>query len=519
MSKSLLYNTEARKKLQAGVNKVADAVKITLGPKGRVVVIKRATPIFTLDGVTVAQAIEKLEDPVEDYGADIVKGVATTTNDEAGDGTTTATILVQALLNEGLKGIEQGIDPIIMRNALNDGMKIVLDNLKRNTTAVTTKEQMKAVATISSRDPEVGGIIADIYAKIGKDGVITSEEMKQVGMDYEIVEGMELESGFAAPHFQTNMERQVAEIKNPYILVTSQNIRSNGDIVPLLNTLLSSTDSKALVIIAEDCVGEALATLIVNKLRGVAQTLVIKAPGYGDSKKEYLQDICAITGATHITEETGTRVEDVTLEQLGRADKVIAYKNKSIIVGGRGKKADIKERIAQVMNEIKDTASKYKKETLAKRLAKLKGGVSVIRVGEYTEEASREKQYRIEDAVNSTRSAIEEGVVIGGGMALYNASKELDKIIDKEKDPDHRFGLIALQKAIQRPAYQILENAGRNPEAVMAVGYNLADDIIDPFKVERVALQQAVSVVGLLLLTEAVVFETVEPKPDAKPLK
>lgn len=518
MPKSLLYKSEARKKLQAGVNKVADAVRVTLGPKGKVVVIKRATPIFTLDGVTVANSIEHLADQVEDYGADIVKGVATTTNDEAGDGTTTVTLLTQALLNEGLKGVEQGIDPIVMRDSLNDGMKIVLDHVRRNAVACTTKEQMKAVATISSRDSEVGGIISEIYDKIGKDGIITTEEMKQVGMNYEIVEGMELDSGFAAPHFQTNVERQIAEISNPYILVTSQNIRSNQDIVPVLQKVLES-DSKGLVIIAEDCVGEALATIIVNKLRGVAQTLVVKAPGYGDNKKDYMLDICAITGAELITEETGTRVESVELEQLGKASKVIAYKNRTIIVGGAGKKADIKTRIAQIQNEIKDTASKYKKETLVKRLAKLKGGVAVIRVGEYTEEASREKQYRIEDAVNSTKSAIEEGVVVGGGMALFNASKELERVIDKDKDSDHRFGLIALQKAIQRPAYQILENAGKNPEAVMATGYELGPEIIDPLKVERVALQQAVSVVGLLLLTEAVIYEEKEEKKDPQPLK
>jgi chaperonin GroEL len=520
MSKSLLYNTEARRKLKAGVDEVGDAVRVTMGHKGRVVVIDRATPIFTLDGVTVAQAIEKLEDPVENMGADIVKGVAQKTNDEAGDGTTTATLLTQSLLHEGLKGIEQGIDPITLKSALNSGMDVILKHLKANSKPVKEKEQMKSVATISSRDSEVGEIIANIYSEIGKDGIIATEEMKQVGMNYEIVEGMEIDSGWAAPHFMTNRERQEAVINNPYILVTSQNIRTNEDIVPILSKVLEKSDSKALVIIADDCVGEALATLIINKLRGVAQTLVIKSPGYGDTKKEYLQDICAITGAEHLTEETATRVENATLEQLGRADKVVAYKGRTIIVGGKGKKNNISERIAQVTNELKDTVSKYKKESLTKRLAKLKGGVAVIRVGDYTEEASREKQYRIEDAINSTKSAIEEGVVIGGGLALYNASKELDKLIDKEKNPDFRFGLQALQKAIIRPAYQILENEGRNPEAVIALGYSLPENIIDPLKVERVALQQAVSVVGLFLTTEAVVFEKPEDKkPEPKPLR
>src|SRR3990167_2524495 len=484
MSKSLLYNTAARQALMAGIDKVGNAVRVTMGHKGRVVVIKRATPIFTLDGVTVANSIERLADPVEDYGADIVKNVATTTNDEAGDGTTTATVLVQALAREGLKGIEQGIDPITMRDALNRGLALVLKHLKDNSTPVKTKEQMKAIATISSRDSEVGGIIADIYDQIGKDGIITTEEIKQVGMNYEVVEGMELESGFGAPHFMTNMTRQVAELSNPHILVTSQNIRTNQDIVPVLNMVLSQSDSKALVIIAEDCMGEALATLIVNKLRGVAQTLVIKAPGYGDAKREYLQDICAVTGATLISEETATRVEEAQMEQLGRATKVISYKNKTIIVGGKGNKKDIKDRMATIENELTETVSKYKKETLAKRLAKLKGGVAVIRVGEYTEEASREKQYRIEDAVNSTKSAIEEGVIVGGGLALYNASKELAKLIEKEKDPDTRFAYQALQRAIVRPAYQILENEGRNPEAVIAMGYTLPENIIDPLKVE-----------------------------------
>lgn len=519
MPKELLYGTRARDKLRDGVNKVANAVRITMGHKGRVVVIERATPIFTLDGVTVASSIEKLADPVENYGAELVKGVATKTNDEAGDGTTTAIILVQALLNEGLKGIEQGIDPVVMRDALDEGLDLILSNLQRGSTAVTTGKQMKAVATISSRDSQVGGIIAEIYGKIGKDGIITTEEMKQVGMSHEVVEGMEIEHGWFVPYFMTNLERQIAEIEDPYILVTSQILRSNEDVVSIMSEVASKTSSRSLVIIAEDVTSEALNVVVLNKLKGVMPTLIVKAPGYGDSKKEYLEDICALTGATHITEETATQVETATLDQLGRATKVVAYKNRTIIVGGRGKKAAIKTRISQITNEIKDVVSKYKKGVLQKRLAKLTGGVAVIRVGEYSEEASREKQYRIEDAVNATRSAIEEGVVTGGGLALLEAGKELEKFVNKEKNADRRFGLVALQKAIMRPAYQILENAGENPEAVMAKGYNLGPEIIDPLKVVRVAIQQAVSVVGLLLLTEAVVYERPsEEKKEPKKL-
>jgi chaperonin GroEL len=511
MLQKVIFDTQARKSLQKGVDTVANTVKGTMGHAGRAVLLPKATPQFTLDGVTVAQAIGKLLNPVEDMGAQLIKNVAQKTNDEAGDGTTTASVLLQALLTEGLRGIEAGIDPIILKGAFQEGSEIVLDVLKASAIPVKTKEQMKAIATISSRDPEIGEVIATIYDKIGKDGIITAEEVPMIGLDHEIVEGMQVDNGWMIPHFQTNMERGTAEIENPYILVTTQAIRTNADIVGILDQV-TMTDSKSLIIIAEDIQGEALASMALNKIQGRMNTLVIKAPGYGDNKKAHLEDICAITGATLITEDVGLRVEEVTLEQCGRARRVVAHKNRSIIVGGKSDKKKVANQVASIKNELKDTASTYAKSNLERRLAKLKGGVAIIKVGDVTEEASREKQYRIEDAVNATKSAIEEGVVIGGGMALYEASKVLDKLINATSDQNYRFGIQALQKALQRPAQQILENEGREAKVVLAGDRKLPKGVIDPFKVERVALQQAVSVGGLFLITKAVVYNEEEVK-------
>ncbi len=511
MSKQILFKNQARTKLQNGVDTIANTVKVTMGPKGKSVVIMRGSPIFTLDGVTVAQSIEKLQDKVEDMGAQLVKNVAQITNEEAGDGTTTATILTQALLSEGLKGIENGIDPIVLRKAIEEATKKIVEHLKKTSVEVKSIDQMKAVATISSRDPEIGQIIAEIYDKIGKDGIITTEEVKQVGVDYEMVEGMQIDSGYIAPYFITNLERKQAVLEKPYIIVTSEHLRTNEDVSTILNEI-ASTDSKSLVIIAEDCLGDALATTIVNKMRRVMNTLVVKTPGHGEGKAEYIADICAMTGAKHFSEQTGTSVENAEIGDYGRADRVIAYEKKMIIVGGKGDPKEIQKRIDMIENELKEVEGVYKKENLKSRLAKLKEGVAIIKVGDVTEEASREKQYRIEDAVNATKSSIEEGVVKGGGMALYEASEILEA--DKEVNPDKRFGMQAVRNAIRRPAMQILENQGKNAEAVIVKGYELSDDVIDPLKVVRVALEQASSVVGLFLVTDAVVYE--EPEKNEK---
>ena len=513
MSKKVLFEDEARQKLKKGVDTVADPVRVTMGPKGRAVIIPKGGPVFTLDGVTVAQAIDTLEDPVEDMGAQLVKNVAQVTNDEAGDGTTTASLLTQALVDEGLKGIAQGIDPIVLRNTFDMATKVVLDEVQSHVSPVENKEQMKAIATISARDPEIGDVIANIYDKIGKDGVIATEEVKTVGLDHEIVDGLQVDSGWASPYFMTNEDRGVAELENPYILVTDQNVRNNVEIANIMNAVLG-TEQKSLLMIVGDIQGQAFATTVLNKLKGVMSVAVVKAPGFGDNKKDHLKDFCAVTGAQLISEELGTRTEDAELEHLGRADRVIVYKNRTIIVGGKGKREDIDSRISLIENELKETESRYSIDNLTKRLAKVKGGVAVIRVGDVTEEASREKQYRIEDAVNATKSAIEEGVVTGGGMALYKAANVLDSMVEKEKDIEIRFGLQAVARAIRKPARQILENQGENADVVLAGDYHLPREVIDPFKVERVALQQSTSMVGLFLITNAVVFE--KPEEDKK---
>jgi chaperonin GroEL len=537
MIKQVTFSKDARAKLMQGVNTVADAVRGTLGPKGKAVLIDKGVPVFTRDGVTVAQSIEQLEDKIENQGAQLVKGVAQKTNEEAGDGTTTAAILIQELLKEGTKGVEMGIDPIKMSQAMEDGSKVILETLQNYAKPVKTMQEMKDVATISSRDPEIGAVIGKIYDKIGVDGVITTEESKTIGLDYELVEGLELDKGFAAPHFMTDVGRERAEIENPYILVTSQSISRNADIADIMSAA-HVTDSKALVILAEDVTGEAMATLIVNKLKGVMKTLVLRAPGFGDSKKAYMEDVAALTGATIISEETGGMISEATLDQCGKATRVIAYKDKAYIVGGQGSKKVISARIKMLKKQIGEETATYKKDELEKRYARLKGGVAIIKVGAMTEEASREKQYRIEDAVNATKSALQEGIVIGGGLALYKASQGLDKLIEGAQDTNYRYGLQALQTAIQAPARQVLLNAGQKADVILDAinaldvkypkqGYDagigrfvdmIKEGIIDPLKVERVALQQSVSIAGLYIITNAVVCDKPEEKKESKPL-
>lgn len=530
MSKQILFNEEALEKLRAGVNKLADAVRVTLGPKGKVVILDKGEPVFTLDGVTVANEIV-LKDRIEWMGAELVRKVAQKTNDIAGDGTTTAIILCQALLNEGLKGINAGIDPIRLKKGIEKGAGIVLDKLKKMAKPIKTLEETTSVATIASRDKDIGETIAKLYEKIGPEGIIAVEEVKQIGMWSEFVEGMEIDSGFITPHFMTNMERREAVIDDSYILVTTQNISSVEDILGILQQI-SMTDKKSLVIVADDVTGEALPTLIINKIRGIIKCIVIKAPGYGENKKAILEDIAILTGAKLISEEIGLKVDTATLEDLGQCNKVIAHQKNTIFVGGKGEKKKIAERISALKSQIKDEQSEYKKTTLEKRHARLSGGVAVIKVGSITEAEQKEKQYRIEDAVNATKSALDEGIVLGGGMAFIRASEALKTAITAENDINLRYGLQTLYNAILRPCKQIIENAGDNAEIIIGklkesldenFGYNsgigeyvdmIKTGIIDPLKVERTALENAVSTIGLFLITKAVVAE--EPKDEKK---
>ena len=529
--KQVIFGAEARKRMQAGANILADAVRKTLGPKGRMVVIRGESPTFTLDGVTVAREIELEPNTPENAGAILVRSVAAKTNDEAGDGTTTATILCQALLNEGLKGVEMGLDPITIRRAWETGKDIILAKVKEGVKQIESKEEMTNVATISSRDRMIGETIAEIYQKIGKEGVVSVESMTEIGITHEFTEGMEVSRGMISPYFITNQERIEAVIENPYILVTSQNLAMNDDIVGILNRV-AETDSKALLVIADEVQGEALATLVMNKVRGMLKIIAIKAPEHGDNKHAILDDIAILTNAKVLSEKTGTRVDTATIEDLGRAAKVLSYRGRTIIVGGYGRKESIDERTKLIKAQMEDEESKFKKQTLETRYSRMKGGVAVIKFGTPSEAEFREKRYRIEDAVNATKSAMQEGVVIGGGMALWNAAKELDQDIDEENNPSFRYGLQTLKNACQRPAKQVIENAGENADVKLAEleamgephdvydagwgGFVNASDsgILDPFKVERVALEQAVSVMGNFLITDAIVCDVREKQNE-----
>lgn len=533
MSKQLSYGQQARKKLQAGVDKVAEAVKVTLGPRGRAVVIDRGFPTFTLDGVTVAEDIT-LRDPEENYGAELVKQAARKTNDLAGDGTTATTVLVQEILREGLKGVETGLDPTLIKAAVERGAKAVLEEVKKETKPVRTQAEMESVATISSRDPEIGGIIGQIFKKIGKDGIVSVEESRTVGLWHEFVEGMELDSGWTAPHFVTDPERQLAVIEDPYVLVTGQNLSSNQDIYNIL-LKISQSEKKSVVVIADDITGEALPTLILNKLKGLLKVVAVKAPAYGDNKKAVLQDIAEVVGAKIFSEETGTKVEEAEIEDLGRCERFVAFRNRSVIVGGKGDPKKIKARAKALEAQIKSEESDFKRQQLEKRHARISGGVAVIRTGSVTAAEHRERQYRIEDAVNATKSALDEGIVVGGGMALYRAAEVLREMIEKEKDISSRYGLEALYKAVRRPAQQIIENRGENAAVILmqtgedqsfeGQGYNAAtgkfcdllkEGVVDPAKVVRVALENAVSTAGLFLITEAVSSSEPEKKKTSE---
>lgn len=530
MAKQILFDEKARVALKRGVDQLANAVKVTLGPKGRNVVLDKGfgAPTITNDGVTIAKEIE-LEDKFENVGAQLVQEVATKTNDIAGDGTTTATLLAQAMITEGLKNVAAGANPMIIRRGIDKAVKAVVNEIKTKISKpISSQDEIAQVAAISADDPEVGKIIAEAMEKVGKDGVITVEESQSFGLEKEVVEGMQFDKGYVSPYMITNPDRMEAEYEDPYILVTDKKISSLSEILPLLEKL-AGQGKKDLVIISEDVEGEALATFVVNKLRGTFNVLAIKAPGFGDRRKEMLNDIAVLTGGKVITEEVGLKLENTTVEMLGQARKVISTKENTTIVEGKGDQKAINSRIAQIRKELEASDSDFDKEKLQERLAKLSGGVAVIKVGAATEVEMKEKKHRIEDALAATKAAVEEGVVPGGGVALIRAIKALDNI--KGDSAEEQIGINIIRRALEEPVRQIAINAGKEASVVAQevkngegnYGYNAALDkyedlvkagIIDPTKVTRSALQNAASVSAMLLTTEAVVTDLPEKKED-----
>lgn len=528
MAKDIKYGIDARTSLEAGVNKLANTVGVTLGPKGRNVVLDKSfgAPLITNDGVTIAKEIE-LEDPYENMGAQLVKEVATKTNDVAGDGTTTATVLAQAMINEGMKNITAGANPIILRKGMKKATDLVIEAIKDMSEPINGKEQITRVAAISAADDEVGALVADAMEKVSKDGVITIEESKTMQTELELVEGMQFDRGYLSPYMCTDMEKMEAELDNPYILITDKKISNIQDILPILEELVKT--SAKLLIIAEDVEGEALTTLIVNKLRGTFNVVAVKAPGYGDRRKEMLKDIAILTGGTVISEELGFELKDADFSHLGRAKSVKIQKENTIIVDGLGSKDDISARISQIKAQIADTTSEFDKEKLQERLAKLSGGVAVIRVGAATETEMKEAKLRMEDALNATRAAVEEGIISGGGSAYIHASKKLSTLIDS-LDGDERIGAKIVLKALEAPLFRIASNAGlegsviinKVRESELGIGFDAYNEvyvdmvkagILDPAKVTRSALQNATSVAATLLTTEAVVANIKEDAP------
>ncbi|MBI2415992.1 MAG: chaperonin GroEL [Candidatus Kerfeldbacteria bacterium] len=531
MAKDIQYNEVCRDGLKAGVNKLANAVKVTLGPKGRNVVIDKGfgSPVVTKDGVTVAKEIE-LENKIENIGAEIVKEVASKTNDVAGDGTTTATVLAQAIVNEGLKVVAAGANPLSIKRGVDKAVVAVVEYIKTNLSKpISTKAEKAQVASISANDPEIGAIIAEAMDEVGDDGVVTVEESQSFGLEKEKVEGMQFDKGYVSPYMITNGDRMEAEYKNVMLLITDKKISAVSDMVPILEKV-AQTGKKELVIIAEDVDGEALATLVVNKLRGTFNTLAIKAPGFGDRRKEMLQDIAALTGGRVITEDIGLKLENVQLSDLGQAGKVKATKDNTTLIEGKGDKAAIADRIGQIKKLIDQTDSDFDREKLQERLAKLSGGVAVLRVGAATETEMEEKKHRIEDAVSATRAAVKEGIVAGGGTALVRALAALDTL---KISGEEQVGAEILRRALEEPMRQIAANAGYESSVVVAevksrqgnVGFNALTNeyedlvekgIIDPTKVTRSALENAASAASMLLTTEAVITEI--PKKETSPM-
>ncbi len=527
MAKQLKYTDDARKAMKDGVDKLANAVKVTLGPKGRYVVLdkKFGSPTVTNDGVTIAKEIE-LEDPFENMGAQLVKEVASKTNDIAGDGTTTATVLAQTMISEGLRNITAGANANHIKIGIDKAVNTVIEEIKKVAKKVNSKEEIAQIASISANDKEIGDLIANAMDKVGKDGVITVEEGKSADTTLDVVEGMQFDRGYTSPYFVTDAERMEAVLEDPYIIITDKKISSMQEILPLLEKVVQT--GKGFIIIAEDIEGEALATLVVNKIRGTLKVVAVKAPGFGDRRKEMLQDIAILTGGTVISEETGLKLDAATIDMLGQAKRVVVDKENTTIVSGSGKKEEIEQRISQIRKQIEETKSDYDKEKLQERLAKLVGGVAVINVGAATEAEMKAKKFKVEDAMNATRAGVEEGIVAGGGVALLKAQAVLETL--KGADADEQTGISIVKKSLEGPIRQIIENAGIESSIIVdkiknkkdaSYGYNADSDeyvdmikagIVDPAKVTRTALQNAASIAGLILTTEALVTDIPEKK-------
>ena len=528
MAKEIKFGVDARKALETGVNKLADTVRVTLGPKGRNVVLDKSfgAPLITNDGVTIAKEIE-LEDAFENMGAQLVKEVATKTNDVAGDGTTTATVLAQAMINEGMKNLAAGANPIVLRKGMKKATDCAVEAIKSMSETLSGKEQIAKVAAISAGDEQVGEMVADAMEKVSNDGVITIEESKTMKTELDLVEGMQFDRGYLSAYMATDMDKMEANLENPYILITDKKISNIQEILPLLEQIVQS--SAKLLIIAEDVEGEALSTLVLNKLRGTFQVVAVKAPGYGDRRKEMLKDIAILTGGQLITEELGLDLKDTTMDQLGRAKSVKVQKENTIIVDGEGDKAEIEARVSQIRTQIEETTSEFDKEKLQERLAKLAGGVAVVRVGAATETEMQEAKLRMEDALAATRAAVEEGIIAGGGSAYIHASKEVAKMA-AELEGDEKTGANIILKALEAPLRRIAENAGLEGSVIIdkvkegkpGFGFNayteqyvnmVDNGILDPAKVTRSALQNATSVASTLLTTESVVANIKEDTP------
>ena len=533
MAKDILFAEEARRALESGVNQLAEAVRVTLGPKGRNVVLdkKFGSPMITNDGVTIAREIE-LEDPFENMGAQLVKEVATKTNDVAGDGTTTATVLAQAIIREGLKNVAAGANPMIIKRGIEKAVKIAVDEIKKISKPIEEKNAIAQVASISASDEEIGNLIAEAMEKVGKDGVITVEESKGFVTNLDVVEGMNFDRGYISPYMITDTDKMEAVLDEPYILICDKKIGAIADVLPVLEKVVQA--GKPLMIIAEDVEGEALATLVVNKLRGTFTCVAVKAPGFGDRRKAMLEDIAILTGGQVVSEDMGMKLENATIQQLGRARQIKVKKEETVIVGGSGESSDIEKRIAQIRTLIEETTSDFDREKLQERLAKLSGGVAVIEVGAATETELKEKKLRIEDALNATRAAVEEGIVPGGGTAYINVIPALDSV---EATAEFATGIKIVKKALEEPVRQIANNAGLEGSVIVekvrvqkyGVGFNAATEeyvdmieagIVDPAKVTRSALQNAASIAAMLLTTETVVAdqpETESPMPGGMP--
>ncbi len=536
-AKQLVFGEEARRKLRTGIDVLAEAVATTLGPKGRNVGLDRkfGSPTITHDGVTVAKEVE-LEDPFENMGAQLLKEAATKTNDIAGDGTTTSTVLAHAMVAEGLKTLAAGANPMMLKRGIEAASKSIADAIKEQAIVISTKEEIANVATISAQDRQIGNLISEVMDKVGKDGVITVEESKGLEFEQEYVEGMQFDRGYISAYFITDSEHMEAVIQDPYILIYDKKISAAQDLLPLLEKLVQ-IGKRELVIIAEDVDGEALATMVLNKLRGTLNVLAVKAPGFGDRRKAMLQDIAVLTAATVISEETGRKLETAVVADLGRAEKVVTDKDNTTIIGGKGDAKEIKGRIEQIRVEIDKTTSDYDREKLQERLAKLSGGVAIIRVGAATETELKEKKHRVEDALSATRAAVEEGIVPGGGVALINAITSLDKI--KLENDDAKTGVNIVRKALDVPMRRIAENAGYDGSVVVAnvrqeqektknlkVGFDILEEkyidmvkggVIDPAKVTRGALENATSIAAMILTTEALITDVPEKEKPAPP--